>query len=637
VAARARAPRRRSALMICAPSLSVCCITRDPGPRVAALLGDLRAVADEIVVAADSRVDEGTLAHYAMVADRLLRIEVEHADRHLAWLHAQCSCDWIFRIDGDEVVSPQLVKLLPQLVADRSALQCLFPRRWLYGDAGRWLDELPWWPDYQLRLVRNDGLLRFRGLHHTVAEPVRPARYVQAPIYHLDLLLSTFAERAAKARHYDTLHPHLTAPGGRPMNECFYLPEASRQHAPVDVPDTDRAAIERVLVAEALAPEPPALAAPPPVTPAADCERLLPDREVDPAGCRARIMALERRLRMAAGERRTIHFAFTNEGSENWPWDAELGPPIRATYRVLDTAGRVVIGDGPRTAFPCAVGPGEQTVVPLDVIAPVRPGRYVVEADAIHEGVRWFDCPGRCEIEVAPPAGWQCDASVPARAGLRGRVARGARRCRRGPGVPRVLHRVWLGGRPMPQDFERYGDTWRAHHPGWEHRLWRDADVASLVPAEALARCRSPSEASDLARYAILAREGGVYVDTDFECRRAIDPLLEGLRAFTAYETPGNLGTGIMGARPADPLFTRAAGETVHTAGLGPSSIEATGPGYLRLLAAGVDHLTVLDAGLFYPYRWDEPDRRAEAFPEAYAVHHWGLSWRVDERSSASS
>ena len=92
-----------------------------------------------------------------------------------------------------------------------------------------------------------------------------------------------------------------------------------------------------------------------------------------------------------------------------------------------------------------------------------------------------------------------------------------------------------------------------------------------------------------------------------------------------------------MGARPADPLFTRAAGETVHTAGLGPSSIEATGPGYLRLLAAGFDHLTVLDAGLFYPYRWDEPDRRAEAFPEAYAVHHWGLSWRVDERSSASS
>jgi len=140
------------------------------------------------------------------------------------------------------------------------------------------------------------------------------------------------------------------------------------------------------------------------ITPAADCERRLPDREVDPAGCRARIMALERRLRMAAGERRTIHFAFTNEGSETWPWDAELGPPIRATYRVLDTAGRVVIGDGPRTAFPCAVGPGEQTVVPLDVIAPVRPGRYVVEADAVHEGVRWFDCPGRCEIEVAPPS-----------------------------------------------------------------------------------------------------------------------------------------------------------------------------------------------------------------------------------------
>ena len=25
---------------------------------------------------------------------------------------------------------------------------------------------------------------------------------------------------------------------------------------------------------------------------------------------------------------------------------------------------------------------------------------------------------------------------------------------------------------------------------------------------------------------------------------------------------------------------------------------------------------------------WDEPERRGEPFPDAYAVHHWAESWR---------
>ena len=29
-------------------------------------------------------------------------------------------------------------------------------RRWLFGGPDRVLDELPWWPDPQLRLVRNE-------------------------------------------------------------------------------------------------------------------------------------------------------------------------------------------------------------------------------------------------------------------------------------------------------------------------------------------------------------------------------------------------------------------------------------------------------------------------------------------------
>src|SRR5271167_4075420 len=62
--------RRRIAM-----TLSVCCVTRDPGARVAAIMRQLRPVSTEIVVAVDSRLDPQRLGRYAEVADRLLRYE----------------------------------------------------------------------------------------------------------------------------------------------------------------------------------------------------------------------------------------------------------------------------------------------------------------------------------------------------------------------------------------------------------------------------------------------------------------------------------------------------------------------------------------------------------------------------------
>ena len=196
-------------------SLSVCCLTGDPGPRVAAVLRSLRPVADEIVVAADSRADRESLEQYTAAADRVLRVDFSYFERHLAWLHAQCSCEWIFRIDADEVPSPALVRRLPEWTRERRAHQYWFPRRWLYPDPGYWLEETPWWPDYQNRLVRNDGTLRFSGLPHTSAEPSRPAVLVEEPLYHLKCLLNDVpARRSIAIRERGDASRGLEAPGG---------------------------------------------------------------------------------------------------------------------------------------------------------------------------------------------------------------------------------------------------------------------------------------------------------------------------------------------------------------------------------------------------------------------------------------
>jgi hypothetical protein len=209
-------------------TLSVLCLTHFPAAQVTALLRQLRPVADEIVLGVDSRLGEAEAAKYWAAADRLMRYEfVDNAQRAMAWAHSQCRGEWVLRLDGDEVVRPALLSALPRLVARRDVLQYYVLRRWLFPDANGWLNELPWFPDYQNWLVRNDATLWFDGRAHTSAYETLPARYLEEPIYHLNLLLMTGAERIAKMEIYEGRRAGLLAPGGGSVNR-FYLPVALR-------------------------------------------------------------------------------------------------------------------------------------------------------------------------------------------------------------------------------------------------------------------------------------------------------------------------------------------------------------------------------------------------------------------------
>lgn len=65
------------------------------------------------------------------------------------------------------------------------------------------------------------------------------------------------------------------------------------------------------------------------------------------------------------------------------------------------------------------------------------------------------------------------------------------------------------------------------------------------------------------------------------------------------------------------------------TLGVGAHSADANGPYFFTLLLEQEPDVTIFGAELFYPYLWNELERRDEAFPDAYAVHHWELSrWK---------
>lgn len=596
-------------------------------------LESLRPHVDEVLIAADSRVEETTLAEYGALADRLFTIEYAQLERHLPWLCAQCRGDWILRLDGDELLSQALLRRLPDLLMSKRVRQFWIRRAWVYPDAARTLDQLPWSEDFAARLIRNDGSLRISGEINSQPGPACPREYVEEPLYHLALLTCDLGQREDKAVRYEGARPGLIAPGGGRLNEAFHLPELRDTLERAPTPEEDRAAIARALAGSR--PDRHAVSSGPAGSPGArprvtnvslaEMDRHWRGRAVTPGAYKARIEPRGPHLSLTPSERRDVCFRVHNDGDERWPAGLDERPPIRLSYHWFERDGSLH-AEGPRSAFPREVAPGESLLVPLCVEGPAEQGEYVLEVDLVHEHVRWFGCAHRTHVRVV--AQDELPAAAPR---LQETAALRFRRWRR-TRIPPTIHRVWLGGGPMPTEQQRFGESFARLHPGWEMRLWSERDLPELdIGAEERERSRSHSELSNLVRYEILRRYGGLYVDTDVECRQTLTPLLRGIDAFAALETPGTVGSAILGSVADHRVFTRAARLARTTLGEGPNSPAASGPQFLSRVIEQEQDMAIFPARLFYPYLWYEPERRHEHFPEAYAVHHWAKSWVPDD------
>ena len=166
-------------------------------------------------------------------------------------------------------------------------------------------------------------------------------------------------------------------------------------------------------------------------------------------------------------------------------------------------------------------------------------------------------------------------------------------------------------------------------------RLWTDAEVADLddLP-EAFERARTHAEAADVLRMELVRRFGGLHVDTDVECLRPLDPLLEGVRAFAAFDDPDDtvISGAVMGAVPNHPALERAVELVGGSVGSG-HVIDATGPRFLTPIFAADPELVAFPHELFHPYSFRDSWRRGEEFADAYTVHHWSHLWMTPDES----
>lgn len=125
--------------------------------------------------------------------------------------------------------------------------------------------------------------------------------------------------------------------------------------------------------------------------------------------------------------------------------------------------------------------------------------------------------------------------------------------------IPRSIHFINLDGRLSTEE-ARLIQTWRAVHPTWKVKVWTADDLASFVflNKKAFQNARTLEEKSQILRYEILYREGGLYVGTNFECLRPFDIIHKSSEFYAGIgstNTPTVLSNSLIGCAAHHPII----------------------------------------------------------------------------------
>ena len=145
--------------------------------------------------------------------------------------------------------------------------------------------------------------------------------------------------------------------------------------------------------------------------------------------------------------------------------------------------------------------------------------------------------------------------------------------------IPRLFHWIWLGSHAMPDEHRHWREGWLRTHPGWDHRLWTDHNLPPLKNGPEFRRAETFAQKADIARYELVERYGGIYLDTDMECIDNLEPLLDGAEAFAGWLEPGvEIGIGIFGATPEHPWLVELVSQLPTSMRSGFDILWQTGP-----------------------------------------------------------
>ena len=216
--------------------------------------------------------------------------------------------------------------------------------------------------------------------------------------------------------------------------------------------------------------------------------------------------------------------------------------------------------------------------------------------------------------------------------------------------IPKVIHYCWFGGNPIPETDKAYIESWKKLCPDFTIMEWNESnyDVTKNRYMKEAYEAKKWGFVPDYARLDIIYEHGGIYLDTDIEIVRSLDPLLEE-ECFMGFEDDGGdfvaLGLGFGAVKGnehirkmrdvyEDVSFINEDGtlNTLPSPSYTTDYLETVGLEHVNKFQK-IDNVTIYPKDYFCPK--DYHTGKLTLTENTYTIHQYHASWYTDEMKRA--
>lgn len=206
--------------------------------------------------------------------------------------------------------------------------------------------------------------------------------------------------------------------------------------------------------------------------------------------------------------------------------------------------------------------------------------------------------------------------------------------------IPKVIHYCWFGHGEMSPMMKKCLKSWKKYCPDYKIIEWNEDnfDINSSDWTKEAYEAKKYAFVADYVRLEVLYRYGGIYIDTDQELIKPLDPfIMHG--AFLGFMEPKSVNTGLMGSEREHPIINQFYRyyENRHFLVSGKPDLNPNTEWITEILLKNGfrqgNEYQVLDYDMhIYPQTYFCPTSCVSiedcTGKDTVALHHWAMTWR---------